>query len=301
MKIVQGDEQPIVYGRNTRAGQLNKQYIITGDDDSPGNFVFGLYHQAGEFYAPRHRHNFDQWRYQVEGDIGFDRNRMSPGILGYFPEGSYYGPNTGSTTPEGPNTVVLCQFGGPGGNGYPSQDQVYKAYEAMKEFGHFEQGVYHRNEGVPGKKAMDSFQATWEFLNKRPMVYPQPQYSGQILMDTRNYRWMPLEGVPGVEEKAYGTFTDCKIRGASYKLDPGATFEATGRGIYMVLSGRGVLAGQPYRQWTACYLETGESTTYRADETTEVLLFGLPEIVRMRTPLPHDIDAVEEEELAVSG
>ena len=301
MKIVQGDEQPIVYGRNTRAGQLDKQYIITGEEGSPGNFVFGLYHQTGDFYAPRHRHNFDQWRFQIEGDVGFDRNVMKPGILGYFPEGSYYGPNTGSSDTTGPNTVALVQFGGPGGNGYMSQDQAYAAYAEMQKVGRFDQGVFYRNDGVPGKKTMDSFQATWEFANGRPMVYPRAQYSGQILMDTNNYRWMPLDGAPGVEEKAYGTFTDCKIRSASYKLDPGATFTATGRGIYLVMNAaRGTLEDQSYRQYTALYLEAGERATYRAGETTEILLLGLPEIARMRTPLPLDLDA-EPEELAVSG
>jgi hypothetical protein len=151
---------------------------------------------------------------------------------------------------------------------------------------------------VPGKKTMDSFQATWEFLNKRPMTYPKPQYGGQILMDTTHYRWMPLDGAAGVEEKAYGTFSDCTIRGASYKLDPGATFEATGRGIWLVLSGTGSLAGTAYRKFTSMYLDTGERATYRAGETSEILLLGLPDVARMKTPLPHDLDAVEEEELA---
>jgi hypothetical protein len=117
-------------------------------------------------------------------------------------------------------------------------------------------------------------------------------------MDTHHYRWMPLDGVPGVEEKAYGTFSDCKIRSASYKLDPGASFDATGRGLFIVLSGRGSLAGTPYRTYTSMYLETGESATYRADETSEILLLGLPDVARMKTPLPHDLDAVEAEELA---
>jgi hypothetical protein len=302
MKIVQGDEQPVITGRNTRKGQLDKRYILTGEDGSPGNFVFGLYYQSGDFYAPRHRHNFDQWRYQIEGEVGFGRHGvMKPGILGYFPEGSYYGPNDHEPDPPGvTNTTVLIQFGGPSGSGYLSQKEVYDAYAGMQAIGRFEDGVFYRNEGVPGKKALDSFQATWEFANGRPLVYPKPQYNGPLMMDTQNYRWMPLDGAPGVEEKALGTFTDCKLRGAAYKLDPGASFTATGRGIYFVLSGRGELEGGPYRQYTALYLETGESATYRAAETSEILLFGLPEIARIRTPLPYDFDAAveEEEELA---
>jgi hypothetical protein len=143
---------------------------------------------------------------------------------------------------------------------------------------------------------MDSFQASWEFLNGRPLVYPKPQYESAIMMDTHNYRWMPLDGVPGVEEKTYGTFTDCAIRGASYKLDPGAAFTASGRGIYIVLAGRGTLAGRAYRRLTALHLESGEQATFAADETTEVLLMGLPDVARIRTD--HDAAAQPEEEPA---
>jgi hypothetical protein len=157
--------------------------------------------------------------------------------------------------------------------------------DEMQTFGRFERGVFYRNEGVPGKPAMDSYQAIWEFANGRPMIYPEPQYAGPILMDPQNYRWMPLDGSPGVEEKALGTFTDCAIRAALYKLDPGAAFHATGRGLYVVLSGGGELEGERYKHLTALHLETGESATYRCAETSEILLLGLPDVARMRTHL----------------
>jgi hypothetical protein len=130
------------------------------------------------------------------------------------------------------------------------------------------------------------------------MVYPNPQYADAIMMDTHNYRWMPLDGVPGVEEKAYGVFTDCKIRNASYKLDPGASFEATGRGIFFVLSGAGSLEGGPYRKLTSLYVDTGESATFRATETTEILLLGLPDVSRMRTPIAEMITTDDEAAVA---
>jgi hypothetical protein len=222
---------------------------------------------------------------------------MKPGTLGYFPEGAYYGPNSHEPeAPDAPNVVAVIQFGGPSGSGFPSADKLYGAHAQLAAYGRFEKGVFYRNEGLPGKKVMDSFQASWEFLNGRPLVYPKPQYEAAIMMDTHHYRWMPLDGVAGVEEKAFGTFTDCAIRAASYKLDPGATFEATGRGIYLVLAGRGTVEGRPYRALTGVHLETGERAAFRADETSEVLLMGLPDVARIRTPLPHAIDADSGEE-----
>ncbi len=299
MNIVQGDELPIHENRSNRQGTLKKTYVFTAEDDGPGDFTCGIFHQSGDFYAPRHHHNFDQWRYQLVGESCLGTSgTLKTGMLGYFPEGAYYGPNgKDADAPDEPNTVVLVQFGGPSGNGYLSNARLYGSLEAMKAFGRFEAGVFHRNDGVPGKKTMDSFQAIWEYANGRPMVYPKPQYAAAILMDAASYRWLPLDGAPGVEEKALGTFTDCTIRAATYKLDPGTAFTATGRGIYMVLSGRGSLDGGPYRRLTALHLEAGERATYRAEESSEILLLGLPEIARMATPVPPSREAAEHADL----
>ncbi len=280
MDIVQGDQQPISESSSVREGTLRKTHLLAGTEGSPGNFRFGLGHQIGDFYSPRHRHNFDQWRFQLEGTSTFDKNgTMTPGTLGYFPEGAYYGPQSSDV----PNTIVVMQFGGPSGNGYLNGLRVAEAAEKMKAFGHFEKGVFHRNEGVEGKRTMDGYRATWEFVHGRPMEVAKPQYADPVLMDTAAYRWMPLDGAPGVEDKAFGTFTDCAIRAARYKLDPGATLRAEGRGVFFVLSGSGTLESETFRFMTTLELQTGEHASFRASETTEILLLGQPEIARMRT------------------
>jgi hypothetical protein len=283
MQVVQGDEKPVVKApAPVRSGILSKQTILVGEPDTPGNFAFGLYYQVGDFSSPRHRHNFDQFRFQIEGECDFDRiGTMTPGLLGYFPEGAFYGPQTS----DKPNVTAVVQFGGPSGAGFLSAEQVSKATEVMKKVGVFENGVFRRNEGVEGKKNMDGFQAMWEFANQRPMVYPKPQYADPILMNVEHYRWMPVDDAPGVTEKALGTFTDCAIRCARYRLDPGASFTATGRGIYLVLSGRGSVEDRPMRRLTSLYLEGGEEATLKADETSEILLMGLPNPTLMRRQL----------------
>jgi hypothetical protein len=299
MKIVQGDQLAFEETRSIREGRIDKKYLFKGEEGSPANFVCGLYYQVNDFYAPRHRHNFDQWRYQLEGETHFGQSgTLKPGMLGYFPEGSYYGPNAADeNTSKDLNGIVLVQFSGPSGGGYLSQPETYRAYEEMKSFGRFEKGIFYRNEGVPGKRATDAFKATWEHSNQRPLVYPKPQYNAMIMMDTNNYRWMPLDGAPGVEEKALGTFSDCRTRAAKYKLDPGATFTATGRGIFLALSGNGTVEGEPCRRFTGLYLDAGESGTFRADEPMEIMLFGLPDPARMRTQLP-DFATADEADLA---
>jgi hypothetical protein len=279
MKIVQGDEMPLdAEASNVRGGVLKKWPFLVGEPGTPGNFKFGLFHQTGDFFSPRHRHNFDQFRFQIDGECDFDRNgKMKPGVLGYFPEGAYYGPQSC----KGANLAAVVQFGGPSGSGYLAQRQVDAAYAEMKKFGSFDQGVFRRKEGVAGRKNMDSFQAVWEFANQRPMVYPKPQYADPILMNPDAFRWQPLAGVRGVEEKALGTFTDCNIRCGRYKLSPGSSFTGKGRGLFLVLSGKGSVDGGPLRRYTAAYLKDGEQTTFRAEETAEILLLGLPDESRI--------------------
>jgi hypothetical protein len=120
------------------------------------------------------------------------------------------------------------------------------------------------------------------------MVIGSPQYADPILLDTEAYRWKPIDGLPGAAEKRFGTFTDCDLRAARYKLEPGAALRVTGRGVFLVLEGRGALADQPYRQFTGLYLGDGESATFRAGERSDILLLGLPALARMQRPLTGD-------------
>jgi hypothetical protein len=87
---------------------------------------------------------------------------------------------------------------------------------------------------------------------------------------------MPLPGADGVEAKTLGTFTDCQINCARYRVAGGASFTGKGRGLFLVLSGKGVVEGEPTRRYSAVYLEDGEQATFKAEETTEIQLLGLP-------------------------
>ena len=278
MQIVHGDEVPVVgnAGSGVRSGQVGKQFLLFGDPASPGNFKFGLFRQYGDFSSPRHRHNFCQFRVQIEGECDFAHDgKMTPGVIGYFPEGTSYGP-------QGPDIdasyVATLQFGGPSGSGLMTTKQLADAKSELLKTGVFENGVFRRNPGVPGKKNMDGFEAVWEQANGRELVYPAPQYNRPVLMNPRAYRWMPVNGMDGVEEKALATFSDCKIRCASYRLQPGAEFKAAGRGIFLVLSGKGSVEGQTFRRFTSVYLDSAESIDFKASEVCELLLLGMPDV-----------------------
>src|SRR5665213_3256376 len=143
MKIAQGDEVPVVRGASrNRTGTTIRQSLISDDSGAPGCFHLQIAQEIGDFRSPRHHHIFDQFRFVIEGECNFDRDgTMTAGMLGYFPEGAFYGPQIS----DKPSTIAVVQFGGPSGGGYVDSARSKKAIEELEKIGVFKDGVYHRN------------------------------------------------------------------------------------------------------------------------------------------------------------
>ncbi len=150
--------------------------------------------------------------------------------------------------------------------------------DALRQEGEFKDGVFRRAKDVPGKRNMDGYQAIWEYVNKRPMVYPKPRYSRPFMMDPANYQWVPVAGAPGVQEKMLGVFTERRTSARFVRLDPGARFDAEGRGIYFAIKGQGTVEGQPLRRLTTIYVNRGEHASFVARDGVEMLHLGLPDL-----------------------
>lgn len=281
MKIVQGDELPFERGLEHRGGTFHFRRLMEGEPGTADNFQLSFGKMGGDFFSPRHRHNFEQIRFQLEGTLDYGRNgKLTAGMVGYFPEGMAYGPQ--SQDPDDTPVTVVLQCGGASGSGYLSRDEAKATMDELSAFGEFKDGVFRRNEDVEGKRNMDGYQAIWEHTNKRPMTYPEPRYNNPIFMDPARYAWLPTEGAPGVSGKELGSFTECRTEAGFLRLDAGASCEGRGRGIYFVVTGAGSVADQPLRGFTTVFLDHGEEAIFRADETTEIMHFGLPDLSLMQ-------------------
>jgi len=278
MKIVQFEDVPLVRGLEHRGGTFHSRTLAEGVPGTPGNFKFSLSKLGTDYSGPRHRHNFDQYRFMIEGESDYGQDGpLKAGMLGYYPEGVHYGPQANKTE-------IFCavlQFGGASGSGYLLPREVKAGMEELKAFGEFKDGVFHRRDGVPGKRNMDAYQAIWEHVHGREMVYPKGRYDAPIMMDSANYQWAPVKGSTGVSEKLFGGWTERRMEAGLIKLDAGASYQVGGRGIYMVLSGVGECERKPLKQYTTVYLDDGERTTLRAGEATEFLHYGLPDLSGM--------------------
>ncbi|WP_326725661.1 hypothetical protein OHT59_45940 [Streptomyces sp. NBC_00243] len=86
--------------------------------------------QDADFWMPRHRHNFEQIRLPVRSDMNLGHGLvLREGEVGYFPEGTAYGPQEdalGDAAP-GERVQLVLQFGGASGCGFMSIEQRRRA------------------------------------------------------------------------------------------------------------------------------------------------------------------------------
>jgi hypothetical protein len=288
MKVVQGDEVPLQRQLEYRGGMFHSRRLVEGQPGTIDNFQLGIGTSEGDFYSPRHRHNFEQIRVQLDGTLDYDRDgAMTAGIVGYFPEGVFYGPQ--SQDPATKATAAVLQFGGASGSGYLSNAETRKAMEELRQLGEFKDGAFRRKEPLFGKKNADGNQAIWEHHHQRPLRFPKPRYNKPILIDPKNFAWVPVTGSPGAHEKLLGMWTERGTSARQVKLDAGAAYTAKGRCVYLVLRGAGRIGETPLRPLTTLFLDWNETAVIAASAETEIMVFGLPNLAGVTLNVPdHD-------------
>ena len=92
-----------------RSGGIDFKRLIQGTPGAADNFELSLVRTAGDYYTPRHRHNFDQVRFCLEGVMNYAPGKnLERGAVGYFPEGTFYGPQQDTAV----SVTLVLQMGG---------------------------------------------------------------------------------------------------------------------------------------------------------------------------------------------
>lgn len=280
MKILRIEDVELKKSNNPRGGNYVQYNIFDSDNlhRDPyrlDNFRLNLSIVGeGEMSTPRHRHDFSQYRYLIEGEADYSMGEsQKAGVLNLAVEGCYYGP-----TGNNHGTTLVMQFGAASGCGFIDRKDGAAGLEELKKSnqGYLKGGIYYRNPGAEGPAAQDANEAVFELIRGTPVEYPEAEYLQPIFVNSNAIAWIPVDGAPGVEEKPMGTFSSNKYSAARYKLNEGAKFVAPGRGVYFVLSGAGNVENEPFLKWTSTYLEDGEQATFTASETTDILFLGMP-------------------------
>lgn len=260
-------------GVNHRVGSFIYKDLGSGQPGRPDNFLLRLVTSGTDFFSPRHMHNFDQVRVQVQGRFAFDADGvMEPGSIGYFPEGTAYGPQTSRE-----DTVQLVmQIGGPSGNGYLSESERIAAVEALAAQGEFRGGHYYKGGTGDG---IDGFQAAWEHAQGRPMVYPPKRLQRPLLVEPEAFDWI-AGPAPGVEHKTMVDFGRRTVGVRLYRLDPGAMLALQGPLSCFIDTGGGEIEAAGVRQacgrFDTLHLAGGEQAALQASTASRLIVFSHP-------------------------
>lgn len=278
MKIVPFDNT--MWAKDHPLGTVAFQHMLKGDAGSPDNFMYIMGRQDADFWMPRHRHNFDQIRLPVRGDMNLGRGKvLREGEVGYFPEGVAYGPQEdplGDTAP-GERLQLVLQFGGASGYGFMSIEERRQARKELTEQGRFDGNYYY----WPNGKAQWSLNAIWEHVYGERLKYPKPRYKDVIIADPKRFHWLPVPDGENVERKYLGSFSERGLWIEMIRLRAGARWSSTeprGRRLMVVRSGRGACGPAPVEPLTALQVESDETLDLSAESETELFVVGLPPV-----------------------
>jgi hypothetical protein len=261
-------------------GNIAFQHMLKGDPASRDNFMYVLARQDADFSMPRHRHNFDQIRLPVCGDMNIGRGViLREGEVGYFVEGLAYGPQEdplGKAKP-GERLQLVLQFGGSSNYGFMSIEQRRKAWDELSKTGKFVGPHYHRADGT----VQWGLNSVWEQAFGEKLKYPRPRYKNVMIADPKCFNWLRIADTTGVDHKYLGAFSERGVWTEMIRLKPGATWsstDTTARRLFVVLSGSGKAEDQPIGRFTAIQADPGETLRLVAAEPLELFLIGLPPI-----------------------
>jgi hypothetical protein len=231
----------------------------------------------GGWQTPRHRHNVDQIRFQLEGEWSFGKNQvLHPGMVSYFPESIHYGPQDrmhGSKT-------LLCQFGGASRNGFMTPRERRKGYDDLIKKGYFEKGAFTWLDEQGKRHRQDAYEAVWEHMRSRKMVYDPPRYESVINMHPENFSYVADPDQPGIANKWIGCFTENNVRVGFIRVDAGAALTVgmhTAPQVYFLWKGKISYNGKVHPPETGFGVEAKEGPIeLKAVEQCEIYTIQLP-------------------------
>jgi len=260
-----------------RDGKLDQKFLLTGDDDSPNNYLLNVGRTGlGGWGTPRHRHNFDQVRYVLKGSYPVSPHKvMKEGTVAYFPESVHYGPQD---RPEGLEMMVI-QFGGASGEGFLSVARREAANEALKKKGEFKNGVFTWYDDQGNKHNKDGSAACVEEATGKKLEFAEPRYDDVVMMYPESSPWLQ-SGTPGVSTKTLGVFTEREMRLGFVKIEAGAMFNTGTRTAIEILflsEGQITVNGKAYGPQTGIeLLPTDAPAEITATEDALLLAIRLP-------------------------
>lgn len=271
-------------GRNHRDSNSRSATLLEGDPSSPNNYWLAIVRMGDQGGSPRHRHDFDQVRYPLEGAHPYSpKEEVPPGWVGYFPEGVPYGP---FDQVDGREYLIL-QCGGASGCGYLSRDGWRQATAELSERGQFRKGFYEYDSGGGVIRRKDALEAVLEHARARPVVYPAGRYKAPVVLNPEAFGWTEVAETPGVQVRQLMTFNERRSGVGQVRLAPQKSYEIPPDDrirLFFMAKGSAAVAGSSIGPRSAFSVEPGETgiriTSKERAEGTELLVLFLPHLPR---------------------
>ena len=276
MQVVHAADMPwLEREEKHREGSLAFKNLFKGNEGDPNNFRWVLSRNSGTYRSPHHRHNFDQVRFCVEGTANIAPGKtLNQGDVGYFPEGTPYGPQEDL---HAHRLTLVLQGGGASGLGYMSAAQLRRGHEELERLGSFSGGRFRR---YGEAESRDSYEAIWEHVFGRPIDYPPQRYDEPILIRAAAFAWR-RDGDGGARRKLFGSFTERGTRLEMLRIEPGERAmlgEAGATTLTFAVCGSGRYRGERWSAHSALCLAPGEAVNLEAGAPAELFVITLPTI-----------------------
>lgn len=280
MQLVHLEDIELIVRKTVRS-TIDYRSLMTGKPGAIDNFKLILGTTHGDYTTPRHRHNFDQIRLQVGGSFDYEGlGEMTEGMVGYFPEGTPYGPSASGED----SRILLLQHAGASGAGYLSDGEYNASIAELKKQGEFRDGIYTVIGPDGRKRNQDGYEAVWENAYRRPIDYAKPRYDQPIFMRPENFSWVG-DG-EGSSYKLLGNFSERRMRLGFVAVAAGARCALDSQSLYFVVTGSGRTDDAPWRKHTTIHVGADERVEIRADADAELFHIGLPDLSGLRHEAP---------------
>jgi hypothetical protein len=287
MRIVTADQAPVIRPQgHHREGRIQFQSYFAGTEGELGYYTMNIA-SFESYFTPRHRHSYDQIRFCLSGSLNYGRNKAIPeGWIGYFPEGTHYGPQDIQCAWDDSPQVLTHQFGGASLQGFLTGRRLGPAYEALAKTGRFEGGNFVFVDRDGNEHRQDGYEAAFEKATGAPLVYPEGRYLEPLLLNPAAFRWRPST-TPDVSEKLLGVFGECETRIAFIRIEPGAQFSFGDKAADLTLfsmSGTMTINGVNYAPRTGVQISPFESLDVTSADGCEIYVVDLPNLALIAEP-----------------
>ena len=278
MRIAVEEELGWTQYPGTRSVTIRYKPLLQGNPIAKDNYEMAYESFGpGDSFSPRHRHNFEQFRWAFDEPLNYSpKLDVPPGHLGYFPEGAYYGPQTILSGSH----MLIVQFAGPNGYGYMSWEALARGASELQQKGEFVKGIYTYTNAEGKKVNQDAYEAVWEHVNGRKLEYPPARYREPVVIKPEAFPWMPVKGAAaGIMSRNFGVFNERGTSAYQVMIPAGASYRhaaVPNVNLFFFLSGRGTIAGEAYSPKSGVDLLVNESVEVAAWVDTVILGFVMP-------------------------